>query len=123
MDNVSLASASVTGDGKKKKKPRKSKGKDTDNERARSATANEGKGKMRASRDRTPGLEESDEEVDGNDNTRVLAAKEDKQEDAKKRAMLTQHFNEEQFERFENWRQSKLADGTVRRVCYCALDA
>jgi transcription initiation factor TFIID subunit 11 len=114
MDTVSLASASLTG-GAKKKKPRKSKGKDNDDGRARSATANEGtKGKRRASREKS--AEESEEEA-GGEETRLLRAKDDKKEDNRKRAMLTQHFDPDQFQRFEAWRSSKLSDATVRRVC------
>lgn len=112
MDTVSLASASVTGAGKKKK-PRKSKAKDND-DRARSATAaNEGAKGRRASRDKT--AEESEEDV-GGEETRLLRAKDDKKEDNKKRAMLTQHFDSDQFQRFEAWRSSKLSDATVRRL-------
>jgi transcription initiation factor TFIID subunit 11 len=118
MDAVSLASASITGGPKKKKAGRKSKGKEND-ERARSATANEGaKGKRRASRDKS--AEESDEDV-GGEETRLLRAKDDKKEDNRKRAMLTQHFDNDQFQRFEAWRSSKLSDATVRRVCQVSI--
>lgn len=113
MDTVSLASTSVTGP--KKKKPRKGKGKENA-DRARSATANEGekaaKGKRKASR--SP--EDSDEDV-VEKGTGLLMAENNKNEENAKRAMLTQHFSEDQFARFTAWRSSKLSDNTVRRVC------
>lgn len=113
---MSLASASVPG-GTKKKKQRKLKGKENDQGvRAKSGTANEGRSKRRQSRDHT--VEESEDEGPGEE-TRILRTKDDKTADNKKRAMLTQHFDDEQFQRFETWRGAKLGDATVRRVCAC----
>ncbi|KAI9047171.1 hypothetical protein LZ554_008625 [Drepanopeziza brunnea f. sp. 'monogermtubi'] len=120
MDTMSL----VSGAGGKKKKSRKSRGKDVETSsvagsRAKSVMSNTGKSKRRASRGESVDDEEEEEEGGGEEMSLnvALASKEEKDREAAKRAHLVDKIlSPSQAERYAIWRQSKLADATVRRI-------
>jgi transcription initiation factor TFIID subunit 11 len=116
MDTMSLASGPVFS-GTRKKKPRKSKGKDNDEESVAGgrATSTAAAGKRRGSRDQTADISE-----DGGDEPTVEASAERQAERKRREArqrVITQYFDEQQFERYAAWRASRLPTATVRRVC------
>lgn len=104
--------------GAKKKKPRKSKGKDNDSLAVPGGTpapGEGGRGRRGGTRDHTEDVEEEDAgaelAVNSTENTR-----EEKLKEERRRHLLTQVFDQEQWARYEAWRSSKLTDATVRRV-------
>ena len=116
MDTMSMASGPVFS-GIRKKKPRKSKGKDNDEESVAGgrATSTAATGKRRGSRDQTADISE-----DGGDEPTVEASAERQAERKRREArqrVITQYFDEQQFERYAAWRASRLPTATVRRVC------
>ncbi len=111
-----MASGSVFS-GIRKKKPRKSKGKDNDEDSIAGgrATSIAAAGKRRGSRDQTADISE-----DGGDEPTVEASAERQAERKRREArqrVITQYFDEQQFERYAAWRASRLPTATVRRVC------
>lgn len=103
--------------GIRKKKPRKSKGKDNDEDSVVGgrATSTAAAGKRRGSRDQTADISE-----DGGDEPTVEASAERQAERKRREArqrVITQYFDEQQFERYAAWRASRLPTATVRRVC------
>jgi transcription initiation factor TFIID subunit 11 len=103
--------------GIRKKKPRKSKGKDNDEESVAGGrgTSTSAPGKRRGSRDQTADISE-----DGGDEPRVEASAERKADRVRREArqrVIANHFDEQQFARYEAWRASRLPPATVRRVC------
>lgn len=112
--------------GTKRKRGRKSKGKGDDDTsivggRTKSVVSGASGRGRRASREATA---EEDEEEDGGGETAVaIEARTDEEATKEKqmRAMLYAVFDPEQFDRYEAWRASKLADSVVRRVCYLLL--
>jgi transcription initiation factor TFIID subunit 11 len=116
MDTMSMASGMVPS-GIRKKKPRKSKGKDNDEESVAGGrgTSTSAPGKRRGSRDQTADISE-----DGGDEPRVEASAERKADRVRREArqrVIANHFDEQQFARYEAWRASRLPPATVRRVC------
>jgi len=117
MDTMSMASGMGPSSGKKKK-PRKTKGKDNDEQsvtggRGASAAA---AGKRRASREQT-----ADASDDGADEPTTLEASAERRaeralRETHQRYLVMNHFNPEQFSRYEAWRALKLQGPTVRRV-------
>ena len=121
VDTMSLASG-VSGAKRKRGSYKKSKGKGDDESMIGGTTksavsGNSGQGgprKRRKSRDES--VEEED--VGGDDLAleTVQRTEEEKQKDVERRAMLTQLFDDDQWDRFGAWRAARLSDAVVRRV-------
>ena len=120
----SVESASLVSgmSGTKKKRGRKSKGKGDDDTsvvggRTKSVVSGTSGRGRRASREVT--AEEEEEEDGGGETAVAIEARTDEEATKEKqmRAMLYAVFDPEQFDRYEAWRASKLADSVVRRVC------
>ncbi|KAE9364654.1 TAFII28-domain-containing protein [Stipitochalara longipes BDJ] len=116
MDTMSMASG-MAPSSVKKKKPRKTKGKDNDEEsmaggRGTSASA---AGKRRASREHT-----ADASDDGADEPTTLEASAERKAERllreKRQRVIANHFDDDQFRRYEAWRAIKLPAATVRRI-------
>jgi transcription initiation factor TFIID subunit 11 len=113
-----MISGSVAGAGVKKKRSRKTKVVDDAASAVggRTLTAVSGtSGRNGASRVLTP--DEDDDVGQGMDVSIVARTKEENEKEAQHRAMLVGAFDEEQFRRYECWRQARLSDAVVRRVC------
>jgi transcription initiation factor TFIID subunit 11 len=124
VESASLVSGTS---GTRRKRARKSKGKVDDETsiiggRTKSVVSGvSGRGRRGASREATA---EEDEDEDGGGETAVaIEARTDEEATKEKqmKAMLFAVFDPEQFDRYEAWRASKLADSVVRRVRYTLL--
>jgi transcription initiation factor TFIID subunit 11 len=110
--------SSVADPGVKKKRGRKPKAADDAASAVggRAMTAVSGvSGRGGASRALSP--EEEEEVGQGMDVSIVARTQEEKEKEARHRAMLVSAFDEEQFRRYECWRQARLSDAVVRRAC------
>jgi transcription initiation factor TFIID subunit 11 len=114
---MSLVSGSVAAGGGKKKRGRKPKGFEDNASLAggRAATAVSGtSGRGRTSR--ALSADEEDDVGEGMDVAIVASTNEEKEKEARHRAMLIGAFDEDQFKRYEVWRSARLSDAVVRRV-------
>jgi len=103
-------------------KKRKRKSKAAENEdtsslvNGKGAKSADGTGRKKRGATRELSVEEDDEANEMALTTQSATAEERQKENAQK-AMLTEQFDPDQFERFETWRAAKLVESTVRRVC------
>lgn len=107
--------------GTKSRRGRKQKGRADDDSLAGAKSAvSGGSGKGRRGTRELSLEEDEDEDTGGGDTAvaRVARTDEEAQKENEQKAMLLEAFDSEQFDRFEGWRASKLADSVVRRVCY-----
>lgn len=120
IDRTSVVSGSFNTS--KKKKSRRTKGKENDNSSISGARAtsvslesNKGTGKITNDLNFEDEDEEAGQELAANptENSREERAKEER-----RRHLLTRAFNQEQWQRYEAWRSSKLSDSVVRRVSF-----
>jgi transcription initiation factor TFIID subunit 11 len=125
-ESVSLVSGVSGRSGTKRKRPRKSKAQPDDEASAVGGTAksavsgNSGRGRARASREAS--ADDEDEEGGGETAvTMVARTDEEKRKEKEHKALLLSALDPDQFQRYEAWRASKLADAVVRRVCYSSL--
>jgi transcription initiation factor TFIID subunit 11 len=119
---MSLVSG-VSGAKRKRGSYKKSKGKGDDESmiegKTKSAVSgNSGRG---GARKRRKSRDESVEEEEGGGEDLALETvqrtEEEKQKEIEQRAMLTEQFDADQWERYTAWRSAKLSDAVVRRVC------
>lgn len=118
VDNMSLVSGSVAGGQSKRKRAKKSKGGKSDFE---GSNVGVGKSEGPASKKRrtSNGNIEEEEEDDNNVDqtmTSMTSSIEEKQRDIQRRALLANHLDPEQFERYTAMRAVKFPDATVRRI-------
>lgn len=118
VDNMSLVSGSVAGGQSKRKCAKKSKGGKSDFE---GSNVGVGKSEGPASKKRrtSNGNIEEEEEDDNNVDqtmTSMTSSIEEKQRDIQRRALLANHLDPEQFERYTAMRAVKFPDATVRRI-------
>lgn len=125
-ESASLVSGVSGRSGTKRKRPRKSKAQAEDESStvggtAKSAvSANSGRGRARASREAS--ADDEDEEGGGETAvTMVARTDEEKKKEKEHKVLLLSVLDSDQFQRYEAWRASKLADAVVRRVCYSSL--
>lgn len=121
VDTMSLISG-VSGAKRKRGSYKKSKGKGEDESmiggKSKSAVSgNSGRG---GGRKRRKSREESvEEEDDGGEDLAletVQRTEEEKQKEIEQRAMLTEQFDPDQWERYTAWRSAKLSEAVTRRV-------
>lgn len=73
-------------------------------------------------KDREATAEEEDEGPEGDTNVQMTARTlEEKQKEQDQKIMLVKSLDAEQFDRYEAWRSSKLADSVVKRVGFLRL--
>ncbi|TGO16116.1 hypothetical protein BTUL_0032g00790 [Botrytis tulipae] len=118
VDTMSLVSGSVAGGQSKRKRAKKSKGGKSDFE---GSNVGVGKSDGPASKKRrtSNGNIEEEEEDDNNVDqtmTSMTSSIEEKQRDIQRRALLANHLDPEQFERYTAMRAVKFPDATVRRI-------
>lgn len=102
---------------KRKRGPgRKGKGKD-DNASLAGTAVSGPSGKGRRGQSREADVEEDDEVEDNMDVAVAANTVEEKQKENELRNLLIRNLDEQQMLRFEQWRQARLPDPVVRRVC------
>ncbi|ESZ98200.1 hypothetical protein SBOR_1428 [Sclerotinia borealis F-4128] len=118
VDNMSLVSGSVAGGQSKRKRAKKSKGGKGDSEGSNAGAA-KSDGPASKKRRTSTGNIEDDEEDDNNVDqtmTSMTSSIEEKQRDIQRRALLANHLDPEQFERYAAMRAAKFPDATIRRI-------
>ncbi|KAF7853669.1 hypothetical protein EAF04_010660 [Stromatinia cepivora] len=118
VDTMSLVSGSVAGGQSKRKRARKSKGGKGDFEGS-NAGAVKSEGPSSKKRRTSTGNIEDDEEDDNTVDqtmTSMTSSIEEKQRDIQRRALLANHLDPEQFERYTAMRAVKFPDATIRRI-------
>ncbi|RAL62941.1 hypothetical protein DID88_004782 [Monilinia fructigena] len=119
VDNVSLVSGSVAGGQSKRKRARKSKGGKSDFEGSNAGGAMKSDGHTSKKRRTSAGNIEEEEEEDNNVDqtmTSMTSSIEEKQREIQRRALLANHLDPEQFERYTAMRAVKFPDATIRRI-------
>ncbi|CCU79168.1 unnamed protein product [Blumeria hordei] len=116
IDRMSVVSGPLTTG--KKKKPRKSKGKEPSSVQAPEAGAilmDTGRDALKCGIDQS--FEDEEEEVGQELAINAIeSTKEERLKEERRRHLLTRAFNQEQWQRYEAWRSSKLSDSVVRRI-------
>ncbi|KAI9647738.1 hypothetical protein NHQ30_004124 [Ciborinia camelliae] len=118
VDNMSLVSGSVAGGQSKRKRPKKLKGGKGDFEGS-NAGGVKSEGPASKKRRTSNGNIEDDEEDDNivdQTMTSMSSSIEEKQRDIQRRALLANHLDPEQFERYTAMRAVKFPDATIRRI-------
>ncbi|QSZ31123.1 hypothetical protein DSL72_000686 [Monilinia vaccinii-corymbosi] len=119
LDNVSLVSGSVAGGPSKRKRVRKSKSGKSDFEGSNVGGPVKSEGPASKKRRTSTGNIEEDEEEDNNVDqtmTSMTSSIEEKQREIQRRALLANHLDPEQFERYTAMRAVKFPDATIRRI-------
>ncbi|KAG4026687.1 hypothetical protein MFRU_038g00910 [Monilinia fructicola] len=119
VDNVSLVSGSVAGGQSRRKRARKSKGGKSDFEGSNAGGAMKLEGHASKKRRTSAGNIEEEEEEDNNVDqtmTSMTSSIEEKQREIQRRALLANHLDPEQFERYTAMRAVKFPDATIRRI-------
>lgn len=112
MDTMSMVSGSAVGTKKRKRKSQINE--DTSSAIGRGTKSADGTDKRRAgSRELTV---EEDDEVEEMAVSMVARTQEERVKESEQRNMLVRNLDRNQFERYEAWRASRLAESVVRRV-------
>lgn len=119
VDDMSLVSGSVATGQSKRKRSKKSKGQKGDFEGSNAGSGVKSDGPASKKRRMSKENIEEEEEDDNNGDqtmTSMTSSMEEKQRDIQRRALLANHLDPEQFERYSAMRAVKFPDATIRRI-------